>query len=466
MAEPKPILRKKPLNPEGECAIQITYRKKGELVPLKISTGVYVKEENFKNGLIIEPDFTSRQAKQKEVNSFVIRLNKIIREFQEAGIMEPGAKEVKERFSELYEKKEGLKEIENAQASAEKSLRKLKPLLAFEKFIEVSESGERRKQRGGKLRKSSIAMYKAAKSTVEKFVEETDYDLSRWENLNEAFYYAFTDFCFDKLNLYDNTTGKYVKQLRTWLNWCCAKEITPKKLYTSNWVVWAEEETESLVLWPDELKVIARLPDSTFNLIKHGTRTRDLFLMGCLTCVRVSDLWKLEKDGGYIEKRNNSFYFSYDQTKTDGNAGVEIAPVGVKILNKYYDTEEGFPKISDPQFNRDLKEFGRFMKRYFIKKRKELEKEGLVLQDWAAPFNKRRRKRGEVVKIEKVPREKFTSHLMRRTGITSLAIAGLNNDEIKKVSGHVKDKELEKYKKIADRFRSKTISKAWASILD
>lgn len=462
MNEPTPVLRKKPLNPEGQCAIQITYRKKGELVPLKIATGVFVKDVYFQNGLINEPDFTTTQAKQAEVNKYIIRLNKIIREFQEDGTIEPTAKDVKARYDELYSNK---KTTESRVITSQQVTKRIKPLDAFDLYIKASESGERRSKSGGNLGDGTIKNYRSAKKHIENFAAHARYDINKWENINDQFYYALTDYFFDVLGHYDNNVGKNVKEIRTWLGWCNKKGIIPKKPYNENWIVWQENEVDSMVLYPDELKVIGRLPDETFALLKNGIRTRDLFLMGCLTCVRVSDLWKLNVDGGYLEKRNRTYYFSYDQSKTDNNAGVEIAPIGCKIINKYNETETGFPVIHDVTFNKDLKEFGRFMKRYFINHKSKLEKEGLVLQDWETAFSKRRRKRGKVVKIDKVDRETFTTHLMRRTGITSLAITGLTKDEIKKVSGHSTDTELDKYIKVADKFTNKTINKAWASIL-
>ena len=459
MNHPKPVLRKKPLNSAGECAILITYRAKGEPVPLKISTGVYVKEEYFNNDLITEPDFATRQIKQQEVNDFIIRLNKIIRLFQEDGTAEPTAKQVKEKYDELYNQKQ-----EGPSTPKPVVRKKLKPLEAFQKFIDDSDSGKRRSASGGFIEKGTVKNYRSTKLNLEKFQTHAKYDLSKWENFNDEFYFAFTDYCFDVLNHFDNNVGKYVKQIRTWLNWCTAKGIIPEKIYNEKWKVWVEKEVDSMVLWPDELKVIARLPDKTFNPIKNGIRTRDLFIMGCITCVRISDLWKLGGNHGIIEKRNGNYFFSFDQKKTDENAGIEVAPVGKKILDKYYSSEEGFPKIHDVTYNKDLKEFGAFMKRHFINHQFELEKEGLELQDWGAAFRKRRRRRGKVAQIDNVKKEAFTSHLMRRTGITSLAIAGLNKDEIKKVSGHTTDTEIDKYIKVADKFRNKTVSKAWATI--
>ncbi|WP_017732762.1 phage integrase SAM-like domain-containing protein [Nafulsella turpanensis] len=461
MAVPKLTLKSGYKNNDGEQRVILTYRAKGEKDFLRKTTGVFCRKGYLNNNVISDPGLhpNIRKERQEVLDLMLNRFKKLLKDFEEEGKKDPAWRVVDAKFEEIYNPKPEPVPV------VVKEKKQLNPLQSFQAFIDATADGSRRGQNSKKIGDRTVVNYKVTQKNLLEFQKLTGFNLNSWDNITDEFYFRFTDYCFDDLNHYDNTVGKTVRQIRAWLGWCKEKGIISAVPYNRKWKVWEEKEVDSLVLWPDELKVIGRLPEEKFNVIKNGIRTRDLFLLGCLTCVRVSDLFKLKEGAGYVEKRGTTYYFGYDQDKTDGNAGVEIAPIGSAIIEKYNNTEEGFPIIHDVTFNKDLKEFGRFMKRYFIKNKAELEKEGLVLQNWEKPFSKRRRKRGEVVTIEEVDRDKFTSHLMRRTGITSLAIAGLTKDEIKKVSGHSTDSELDKYIKVADRFRNKNISNAWASIL-
>lgn len=463
MAAPKLTLKSGYKNKEGEQRVILTYRAKGEKDFLRKTTGIFCRTGYLNNNVISDPDLhpNIRKERQEFLDTMLNRYKKLLKYFEEeVGIKEPEWRVVDAKFEELFNQKKVVPPVVK-----QVDRKHLNPMESFQAFIDATADGSRRAQDGSLIGEGTVTNYKVTQNNLLEFQKVTKFNLTSWENINDDFYYKFTDYCFDILNHYDNTVGKTVRQIRAWLSWCKNKKIIPEVPFNKMWKVWKENEVDSLVLWPDELKVVGRLPEEKFKAIPNGIRTRDLFLLGCLTCVRVSDLFKLREGAGYVEKRNGSYFFAYDQTKTDNNAGVEIAPIGAKILDKYNNSENGFPVIHDVTFNKDLKHFGRFIKRYFINNKAELEKEGLILQDWEAAFSKRRRKRGKVVTIEKIDREKFTSHLMRRTGITSLAIAGLTKGDIKKVSGHSTDTELDKYIKVADRFRNKTINTAWASIM-
>lgn len=464
MAKPKLTLRAGYTNKDGESPVILIYRAKGEKDFMRKTTGIFCKKGFLINNIISDPDLHPkiRNDRQEVLDIFLKRVKKIVKHLnEEEGIHQPEWRMVDRKYGELYDPKP--EEVEEM-ISVPAKVQNLLPMESFQKFIDDSVNGIRRTKKGGMIAKDTVKNYRSTKLILNKFIAHTKYDFNKWENINYTFYCRFTDYCFNVLNHFDNNVGKYVKQIRTWLTWAEEEGIIQKKPYNSKWIVWKENSVDSLVLYPDELKVLGRLPEKKFSGIPNGIRTRDLFLLGCLTCVRVSDIHKLEKE--YIQKINGSYYFNYSDEKTGGEAGTEVAPVGQKIIEKYLNTEEGFPKISDVHFNRDLKQFGKFLKRYFIKHKKELAEEKLILQDWENSFKKARRKRGKVVEVQEVDRDQFTSHLMRRTGITSLAIAGLTKDEIKKVSGHKTDSELDKYIKIADRFRNPNIKNAWASILN
>jgi integrase len=461
MAVLKLDIRKDHKNELGESSIIVKYNATGEKSPLRISTGVYVNKDFFTNGVITDPSIpaAARKERQSQIDDIKKRVEHVRDSFREEGIDQPLGRDIKARYDELYNQRKEEPEEPESPAPVQ-----LSPFETLDLLIEESENGKRRSKSGDKVVYGTLKNYKSARAILQTFVKETGYKLDKWEDFTyDDFYLKFTDFCFDTQKYYDNNTGRYVKNIRTFLNYALEKKFIPNKIYDKRWIVWKEENVDSFVLYPDELKIISRLTDDELKTIKNGIRTRDLFIVGCLTCVRVSDLMRL---GDYLTRIGDDYYFKYSQTKTQNNVGNKVHPLGTAIINKYLSTEEGFPSITDVTYNKDLKEFGRFVKRYMINNKAKFKTQGKELQDWESAFSKARRRRGKVVKTEKIPFEKvFTTHLMRRTGITSLFIAGLKPHEIMKISGHKTIGELQKYEKVADRFINKSSNEAWDKLL-
>lgn len=328
---------------------------------------------------------------------------------------------------------------------------------ALKRFIEDSRSGQRRTSKGKRIKPLTIKQYEGLQSVLLKYNETIALKIS-WQRLDLKFYHAFTDYCWDELDMYDNRVGTLVKNLKVFLNWCAGEGIIPHKLYTTKWVGW-EEETDIVVLYPDELGILINIDLANAKL----ERTRDLFLMGCMTCFRVSNLLNLT-EANLVENGGRSA-IKIISVKTAQPVFINLNEVGKKIIAKYkgaYDTL--LPTISDQKFNENLKELAVALKS-FLEKNPDKLKAGFIGNDWTKPFVRTRFKRGEPFYSNYEMTNRISSHTMRRTGITNLLMQGLSEIEVKEISGHTfGSKEFGKYEKIATQFIDKKASEAWDKI--
>lgn len=319
----------------------------------------------------------------------------------------------------------------------------------FDRFIKETENGTRKSKQGKQIKALTIRAYYHTWNLLEAFSEAKKVKLE-WKNINFSFYQKFTDYLFDDLGYYDNACGSIVKELRAFLNWCVEESHITRKLHDKNWIIW-KEEIDMVVLYPDELNLLFNIDPPTDRL----KRTKDLFLAGCMTCLRVTNLLGLGPEN-IVGNR-----LKLIAVKADKVIYIDIPPMLMSIFNKY---ESLLPKVSQQKFNEALKDLGKWLAGYIAENKLDC-KPGFIGNDWSKPMLRTRYKRGVPI-MEKVElTEMISSHTMRRTGITNLLMMGLSETEVKSISGHALDSDdFPKYVKFAEQFISKKSNEAWGKI--
>ena len=104
----------------------------------------------------------------------------------------------------------------------------------------------------------------------------------------------------------------------------------------------------------DELETLRNLDLSGQ---KGLNRTRDLFLVGCYTGLRVSDLQRLDASSRF--SLNGIECFSLNQRKTGQRVAIPVHPVVKDILDRNGDTPP--PSQHEQVMNRNLKRIGQVM---------------------------------------------------------------------------------------------------------
>ena len=182
------------------------------------------------------------------------------------------------------------------------------------------------------------------------------------------------------------------------------------------------EDSTSISLSLDELKQMKALDLS--DEPRGLTLTRDLFLIGCFTGLRVSDLNRLQS--AELVTLEGKKCFSFNQQKTGQPVLIPVHPVVQSIL----DCHDGPPRPQNDQIlNRNLKRLGQLM---------ELD-ESIQVEKTVG---------GEKTVEAKSKWTMLTSHCARRSFCTNAILNKADALTIMAISGHKTEKSFRRYLKL------------------
>lgn len=163
--------------------------------------------------------------------------------------------------------------------------------------------------------------------------------------------------------------------------------------------------------------------------------SRDLFMIGCYTGLRVSDYSRLQADQFRI--RNGKKYLEIQAKKTDKKVVVPVHPVVDEILRHY---ATGVPPSQvDQTINRHLKLLGEIA-----------EIDDLI---------EVRRTEGGQTMTKRVPKyQLIKTHTARRSFCTNAYKAGMDCLDIMTLSGHTTEKSFLRYIKVTQEERARRIA--------
>lgn len=252
--------------------------------------------------------------------------------------------------------------------------------------------------------------------------------------------------------VYDNYTGFIMKTMRSFLNW-----MSNTKGYTignfHKYMFVRKEDIPIITLSIEQLKKFMYDLDFTNGLSEHLKKSKDLFVFGCLTGLRFSDLQLLKKTD--LLQRDGQFYLSNISQKTGTPVKIKLHPEAWKILqNNKFPGGKLCYNISLGNFNKNLKILA--------------EKAG-----WTYDINKSRAVRGIQVGMKKsnvmTSNYRFcdliSSHVMRRTAITNLLMLGVSELTVRKISGHSDSSvSFMRYVNLAQTYVDKELDKAYIGL--
>lgn len=228
-----------------------------------------------------------------------------------------------------------------------------------------------------------------------------------------------------------NTIGKKIQTLKIFLN--AAKEEGKNNFdgYKSKKFVAMTEEAETIYLNESEL---TKLYEHDFDKNPSLDRVRDLFLVGCWTGCRFSDISQITPQSiqdGMIHIK---------QYKTGKKVIIPLHPVVTAILNKYHGS---LPEaISNQKFNKSLK----------------LIAEAAKLSEMT---HKAITKGGIRVSTAYKKHELVTTHTARRSFATNLYKSGFPTISIMAITGHTTEKSFLKYIKVTPNEHAKKLQLHW-----
>ena len=218
-----------------------------------------------------------------------------------------------------------------------------------------------------------------------------------------------------------NTIGTHIKNIKVFMREAFERGLTKNVFFRSKRFKKLEEESTSIYLGKHELETIHKLDLSGTPRLE---RVRDLFIVGCYTGLRFSDLTQLR-----IENINQqSRVIKVRTQKTDETVVIPIKKAVSEIIDKY---EGHLPTaISNEKMNEYLKELG--------KEAKLTDKIEIIMTKGGE------RKREVVNKHDLI-----TVHTARRSFATNAYLEGVPTISLMKITGHRTEKSFLKYIKIS-----------------
>lgn len=298
----------------------------------------------------------------------------------------------------------------------------------IEDFIIRASKGRRFNSNGAPLKPSIIKEYRTSFKYLQQFAER--YFEPDFANIDMTFYVDYVSFLREH-NLNDNTIGKRIKTLKTFLNAATDEGFNTHFKYKNKQFKTLETESENIYLNKPELN---RLSNLDLNSTPHLERVRDLFVVACYTGLRFSDLHKIHSD----EITDDIVFIK--QEKTGNKVEIPIHPIVWDILKKY--DGDLPPMISNQKYNKYIKEVGKL-----------------------AEINSKFKK---TIFIDGKPQEKafpkhdlISSHTARRTFCTNAYKDGASVNAIRKISGHKTETSFLKYIKADEGESARELLRIW-----
>ncbi|MBT7895746.1 MAG: tyrosine-type recombinase/integrase [Flavobacteriales bacterium] len=246
-----------------------------------------------------------------------------------------------------------------------------------------------------------------------------------WDTLDLQFYESYMDYQYNVKGNSQNLFGKRIKTIKTFLNDATKKNINKHLMFYGFKVL--KKRSDNIYLNEDDLKKIYKL-DLSNN--KRLERVRDLFIVGCRTGLRFSDLTSLRKE----DITKDGIRFQSD--KTEEVLNTVIIEETQEILEKY---NYQLPKISRTNLNKYIKEVGE-------------------LADISEVSYKDTFKSGKAISKKLKKYERISSHTARRSFATNMYKRRFPIYYIMKITGHKKESDFLDYIKVTNEEAVKIIS--------
>lgn len=304
----------------------------------------------------------------------------------------------------------------------------------FKQFIRDTETGKRLKKNGERIKPDSIQNYHYVLQNLIQFSSDTSFELricdasklnkrelQSEKNYWKKFYQKFTDYLYKK-GCHDNYVGSNIKVIRVFFNYL----KNDKDFFTGDFqrlFYVRKEEIEILVLSPEQLKFLIHDKEFENSLSESNRRIKDIFVFGCTTGLRYSDIFLLTNKN--FEKVENDWYLKLKSKKTKTFSHIKLPAYAVAIYQKYQSRNVKNPVFGSTSlfnFNKSLKQIGE-------------------LANFTASVEVSREKQGKRLTKQNNKAanrfcDKMSSHMMRRTAITTLLILGMPEHLVRKISGH------------------------------
>lgn len=293
-----------------------------------------------------------------------------------------------------------------------------KGLTAFIKtVIDETKRGERTTKDGKQFQPRTLLSYNTTLNNLKEYQTSINKTL-KFSDINLKFYNKYVKYLNDN-GFAVNTIGGHIKNIKVFMKIATKRGLNDTLDFGDTDFRKIEEEVENIYLNETELQKIYNKDLSKNKKLLH---VRDMFIIGCYTGLRYSDLKQLRKE------HFNDNTIKIEIKKTGETVVIPLHWTVKEIFEKY---EYNLPRvISNQKFNKYLKDIGD----------KSEIKETVVVTETKGGL-----------KVEKnQPKYKLISvHTARRSFATNSYLAGIPTISIMKITGHKTERAFLKYIKIS-----------------
>ena len=298
----------------------------------------------------------------------------------------------------------------------------------IENFIKEA---PKRLYKGKNISKQTIKNYTTVLRVLEQYEQNNNIKL-RFEDINLKFYTAFVNFCKTEKQYTNNTTGTAINRIKFFCRQIELEGFPINQQFKHSEFMSLSNQTQDVYLNEKEI-------DSIFNYSFDNERlsnTRDLFIIGLRTGLRVSDflnLTEINLQKGFIE------------VTTKKTKEAVVIPLHNQVKEIIKKNNGNLPRsISEQNFNTYIKEVCKMV--------------GIVEMVNGGKMNAKT-KRKEYGMFPK--NELISSHTCRRSFASNL-YGQLPNGVIMSITGHRTEAQFLKYIKITKKEHAETLKRYWS----
>jgi len=300
-------------------------------------------------------------------------------------------------------------------------------------FIEFVEQFIERAR--GNRTNGTIQSYNSTLKHLKNFAKKKKIELT-FDAINLDFFLDLQEYMKTELKFSTNTRWKVTKVLKTFMNESIERKYHNNIDFKSKRFTIKQELSETVYLNENELLT---LWETDFSKNKKLERVRDLFLIGCYTGLRFSDLSRLTHNN--IIEFEGEKMLNIRTQKTGEVVSIPLHYIVFEIIEKYGGK---VPKsLSNQKFNDYLKEICRetgLTETTNIEK-KEKPQENLTISKYYKKW------------------ELISTHTARRSFATNMYLAGFDPISIRKITGHRTEKSFLSYIRLSGKENALVMSK-------
>lgn len=285
-------------------------------------------------------------------------------------------------------------------------------------FIEVQKSFKTHR---------TIQKYRTLYNHLSDFQARKKHRLS-FEKMDSQFYDTFTAYYISDKKLLNNSIAKYIKTLKTFLNWAAERGYN---IHTG-FKKFKAKETSADIIYLTEKELFQIYKKDLAGKPKLE-RVRDVFCFGCFTGLRFSDIVKIKKENISPDA------IRLVSEKTSERIIVPLNDYANEILLKY---DHELPVMSNQKTNDYLKELGKLA---------EID-EPIMLTKFRGV---------EEIQMTKPKYEFLSTHAARRTFVTLSLEKGMRPEMVMSITGHKEYDTFKKYIKITNKVKMVEMSRIW-----